>query len=176
MSLFQNDFMDDLEYFIVEYKHLFPSNLAGNHNLTSPDEVITIVNNASQGMKENGLNRLSDVRNYLMDLENDLSNYYGLDDDYDQQEEMMQVLKRLIRDLDPKRFAKKHDIVTPGETIGIRSVARQKKLPPEMEREIIEYVGKTPRGGRRKRKTVKKQRNKRKTRRTRSMRKRRYKS
>lgn len=176
MSLFENDFMDDLQYFIVEYKHQFPSDLVRKHNLTSPDEVITIVTNASQGMKENGLNRLSDVRNYLMDLEDDLSNYYGFDDDYDQQEEMMQVLKRLIRDLKPKKFAQTHDIVTPGETIGLRSVARAKKLPPEMEREIMDYVGTTPRGGRRKRRTVKKRHSKRKTRRNHSMRKRRYKS
>jgi len=176
MALFEDDFMDDLQYFIVEYKDQFPSDLVTKYNLTSPDEVITIVTNASQGNKENGLNRLQDVRNYLIDLRTDLSNYYGLDDDYDKQEEMMQILNRLIRDVKPKKFAKMHDIVTPGEMIGLRSVARQKDLPREMEGEIIDYVGTTPRGGRRKRKTVKNRRNKRKTRHNRSMRKRRYKS
>lgn len=174
MSLFESDFMDDLQYFIFEYKHLFPSDLVRKHNLTKPDEVITIVTNASQGMKENGLNRLNDVRNYLMDLENDLSAYYGFDDDYDQQEEMMQILRTLIRDLNPKKFAQIHDIVRPSETIGLRSVARQKGLPREMEREIIDYVGVVPRGGRRKRSVTKKRHNKKmKTMRKRNMRKRR---
>lgn len=174
MALFEDEFMDDLQYFIFEYKHLFPSDLITKHHLNSPDEVITIVTNASQGMKETGLNRLKDVRNYLIDLRNDLSNYYGLDDDYDQQEEMMQILDRLIRDLRPKKFAKMHDIVTPGETIGLRSVARQKGLPREMESEIKDYVGVVPRGGLRKRRTAKKgRRNKRKTKRKRVMRKRR---
>jgi len=173
MVIFESELIDDLQYFIVEYRHLFPVNLLPKNNLTSPDETVTIVTNANQGIKENGLDRLKDVRNYLIDLEKDLSEYYGFDDDYYEQEEMIEILKSLIKNLDPKRFAKTHNIITPGESMALQSMARQKRLPSDMEMEIQQFVGKPPIGGRKKKRTQKKQKRATKSRRKRSTYKRR---
>lgn len=173
MVIFESELIDDLQYFIVEYRHLFPVNLLPKNNLTSPDETVTIVTNANQGIKENGLDRLKDVRNYLIDLEKDLSEYYGFDDDYYEQEEMIEILKSLIKNLDPKRFAKTHNIITPGESMALQSIARQKRLPSDMEMEIQQFVGKPPIGGRKKKRTQKKQKRATKSRRKRSTYKRR---
>jgi uncharacterized protein Veg len=52
--------------------------------------------------------------------------------------------------------------MTSDEKIGLKSIARQKRLPREMEAEISKYVGLKPKGGR---KTNKKRSNKRKTKR-----------
>jgi hypothetical protein len=167
MSVFESDFMDDLEYFIAEYKHTFPSNLLPKNNLTSTDEILIIVRNANDGIKENGLDRLKDVRNYLIDLKNELSEYYGFDDDYYQHEEMLDILNSLIRTSRPKHFAKMHDIIMPGQSMALQSMSRQKGLPGEMEREIKDYVGTSPHGGRRKKRTQKKQKRRKQSRRTR---------
>lgn len=101
----------------------------GKYHLESEEQVKTIVHNATKGIRENGLNRLRDVRAFLSDM---------IDYDYP---EVSDVARYLYAELVPSRFGKAYKIITIEDILHTRNIAKEKKLPVEMESEIISYMG-----------------------------------
>lgn len=162
-----DDFLDNLNYFLSEYRFDLPTNYLPQHGLNSTSDIVIIIGNALKGKKENGLDRLKNVRDYLTQC----LNYYKdtpmyQDDEYDQQMELEEVFTNLITDLEPENFAKISGVMTPDQIMAVTSWLRQKfpdvgeeqqrprALPVELQREVLEYAG-IPKGGRRKKGTKK---------------------
>lgn len=145
-----DDFIDLLDYFLLEYKHDLPINYLKNHGLNSTSEIAIIIENAIEGKKENGLDRLKNVRDYLIECLKYYKSVYGYDDEFESQEELESIFSELINDLEPKNFAEMVELITPEQIMNIKSLSRQKNIPEDIERELSSYVAITPKGGNRK--------------------------
>lgn len=148
-----DDFMNSLYYFIFEYSERIPEDYLAKNRLHSVSEIPTIIGNAMEGKKENGLYNLTNVRNYLRESLDYYRKVYGYDNGFESQEEVEPILQELIRDLDPENFRKMAQIITPQEIINVKKIMRKKNMPEDIEREIMSYVGKKPTGGYRKKGT-----------------------
>lgn len=163
-----DDFLDNINYFLSEYRYDLPINYLPQHGLNSTSDIVIIIGNALKGKKENGLDRLKNVRDYLKQCLNyykDTPMYH--DDEYDQQMELEEVFTNLISDLEPENFARISGVMTPDQIMTVTSwmrqrfpdvgedQERQRPLPVELQREVLEYAG-MPRGGRRKKGTKRK--------------------
>lgn len=162
-----NRFIRDLNDFFAEYRWDLPTNYLPQHGLNSISDIGIIIGNALEGKKENGLDRLQNVRNYLQQC---LDHYRDVpeftDDDWDKQMELEDDFENLIEDLEPNNFAEMANIMTPDQIIATKSWLRQynfaenqedsrKVLPTDVQREVLSYVGKVAKGGRRKKGTKK---------------------
>jgi hypothetical protein len=151
--------LDNLDYLLFEHKDRLPETLS-KYNLKELEDLRTIVSNALNGKKQHGLYKITYVRNYLIDSLKYVHENYDYDN-YDEQEDLELLLKEIIIDLHPKNFIKISNLVTSDELIGMKSLARQKRLPREIESEIVEFVGQKQTGG--KKKSKKKSKVKRRT-------------
>lgn len=157
------DFIFSLNYLMLEYNDKLPLEYLNKNNLNDISEINFIIVNAIEGKKEDGLYRLKNVRDYLIDCLQYYKNVYGFDNEFESQEEIEFVLSELILDLEPNNFTKIAQIITPQEIIDIKGLSRKKGLPEDVEREILSFVGKTPVGGYRKKGTKQKCKRKNKT-------------
>ncbi len=141
------DFMD-------RYGNTLPTNLLAAHGFTQANQLTGVINAAVNGQLEGGLNRLADVRRCLTAImEYKRDHFHGYDDEYDELEETMQEFEEVIDYLDPKNFGPMINLATPEEKMMVTSIIRQKsvKLPEDMEKEILGFLGK---GGIKYRKTA----------------------
>ena len=63
--------------------------------------------------------------------------------------EMTETMKKLLRILNESPISKTFGLMKPTEMMAMQSIERQKKLPSEMKYEISEFLGKIPKGGKR---------------------------
>jgi hypothetical protein len=172
----KDNLIDNLDYLLFEYKEKLPETFS-THDLKNLEELSLVVSNALNGKKEDGLNKLANVRNYLKQSLKYVHENYDYDNE-EQQEDLELLLKEIIIDLEPIHFQEISNLVSSNELIGMKSLARQKNLPREMEGEILEFVGQKQSGGKRKKtknakkKTKKTTKNKTKKQRQRQKRKR----
>jgi len=163
-------FLNELKNFLTNEEQV--DTLMIKYRFQNSDEMISVIMNALNGIKENGLSRISDVRGYLQDLLNYLKDegFTGVDEEeYYDYEYKIHALENLIDHLEPSRFEQIARIITSDERIGLENLSKQKKLPREMKDEIMSYTGLIPKGGRKKKnKTKRKKQRKGKTKRRKS--------
>lgn len=63
--------------------------------------------------------------------------------------EMTEIMKNLLRILNASPISKTFGLIKPTEIMALESIERQKKLPREMKHEISDFLGKIPKGGKR---------------------------
>jgi hypothetical protein len=168
-----DDFLTDWDYLMFDNQDKMPWEFMPKYGFKNMDEMVDILNNALEGQKENGLNRINDVRNFMIDTRDFLreerpSWFIRYRERFYKDPRTFNAFENVINGLEHENFARMANIITPEEIMSLRSLARQKRLPHEMEREISSYVANKPRGGqnksKRKRKTRKyKKKQKRKT-------------
>jgi len=149
-------FLNELKNFLMNEDEV--DTLMIKYRFQNSDEMIRVVVNALNGVKEDGLLRISDVRRYLQDLLNYLKDegFIGIDEDeYYDYEYKIHVLENLVDDLEPYRFEQIARIITSDERVGLEHLSKEKKLPREMKDEIMTYTGIIPKGGRKKSKISK---------------------
>ncbi len=161
-------FRHHLERFI-ELQHQMPTQFLKQHGFQNINEIIVVVNNASQGIIQNGLRQIRNIRNYLINVRDHLYENYPFDyndegDAFESHEEKLELVNYLIYALEIKNFMRIVGVIHPDELNGIRQLASQKHIPGDIERLLIENLGTIPRtrGGRKsnnksKRKTQKTQ-------------------
>lgn len=137
-------FLYNWNYFISQYKWSLPTNFLPKYGFREIKDLTDVINAASKGQLEGGLNRLGDVRNYLMEaLQHEKDNFRGYDDDYEELDNLVQDFEEIISHLEPRTFKDIIDLARPEEKMMVRSISRQKnvRLPEDMQKEIIGYVG-----------------------------------
>lgn len=149
----KDNLMDNLHYLLFEHKERLPETLS-KYNLKHLEELSLIVSNALNGKKEDGLNKIANVRNYLKESLKYVHDNYDYDN-YDEQEDLEMLLKEIVMDLNQEKFQEIANLVTSDELVGMKSLTRQKRLPREIESEIIGYVGQKQSGGKKARITKK---------------------
>lgn len=174
-------FIEDWDRLMFDLQDELPTEFIEPNGFRNIDEMVDVLNNALDGNNEDGLLRIKNIRNYLIDAkryfsENYPFNYRWDEEAFDSHEEKLQLLTTLINDLEPNNFKKYAEVITPEEIMTLRSLSRQKRIPPEIEREISSYIGNKPRGGhkkskRSKRRKTKKTRQNKKSKKTRKNRK-----
>ena len=175
------NFIEDWDRLMFDLQDELPTEFIQPNGFQNIDEMVDVLNNALDGNKENGLLRIRNIRNYLIDTKRYFSdnypfNYRWDEEAFDSHEEKLQLLTTLINDLQPNNFNRYAELITPKEIMNLRSLTRQKRIPPEIEREISSYIGNKPLGGqkkskRRKTNKVKKTRNIRKNKKSKKLRK-----
>jgi len=174
MARTREDFFRDFDELVQDQNIPFLPELEIHSTIVTPQDVITIINGVRNSDREH-LNRIGIAReyfyrvfNHFVSKYNDMQSwtfYYPEDDEegelrFAAEGRMRPLLQQLVNDLNNQRLSHLLGFITNDEFIGLRSVARQKpantvrKIPVEIERNIGEFVGRTPRGGR-KRKTRK---------------------
>jgi hypothetical protein len=148
-----DDFINSLYYFIFEYSDRIPEDYLEKNGIRDVSELPIIISNAIEGKKENGLSKLTNVRNYLRESLDYYRKVYGYDNGFESQEEVEFILRDLITNLEPTNFTKMAQLISPEEIINIKKVMRKKHMPEDIEREITSFVGKKPTGGYRKKGT-----------------------
>lgn len=144
MSYDAKDFLSNWNYFMSQYKYTLPTNFLAKYGFKEIKDLTDVVNAASKGQLEGGLNRLGDVRKYLMDaLRDEKENFRGYDDDYEELDNIVQDFEEVLEDLRPETFKQIINLATPEEKMMVRSISRQTeaKLPEEMQREITGFIG-----------------------------------
>ena len=164
-------FLNELKNFLMNEEQV--DTLMIKYKFQNSDEIISIIMNALNGIKENGLAQISHVRGYLQDFLNYVKDegFIGVDEeDYYDYEYKIHTLENLIDNLEPSRFEEIARIITSDERIGIENLSKQKQLPREMKYEIMNYTGVIPKGGKKKKinKTKRKKQRKGKTKRRKS--------
>lgn len=144
MSYDVEDFLSNWNYFMSQYKYTLPTNFLSKYGFKEIKELTDVVNAAAKGQLEGGLNRLGDVRKYLMEaLKHEKEDFKGYDDDYEELDNLIQDFEEIIDDLDPNTFKQTINLASPEEKMMVRSIARQSqvKLPEEMQKEITGFIG-----------------------------------
>lgn len=153
-----DDFLTDWDYLMFDNKDKMPWEFMPQYHFRNRDEIIDILNNALDGQKENGLNRINDVRRFMIDTRDFLrqerpSWFVRYREAFYKDPATFEAFQNVIDGLEPENFNRMANLITPEEIMSLRSLARQKRLPPEMEREISSYVANKPYGGQNKSKT-----------------------
>ncbi len=166
----RNNFVDDWDHLMFDFGDEVHAKFLTAHGFNDVNELDEILANALEGINENGLLRLGELRTYVADLleyfRENLPPYYNHGEEaFEEHEDKIHTAEDVLQYLEPREFARIAQIMTPEQIMIIRSLARQKRAPEEMVREIESYAGLKPRGGM-KRKT-KAKRGKRKTKKTR---------
>lgn len=162
MSYDVEDFLENWNYFMSEYGSELAHNYLPKHGFRKIQDLNDVINLATKGQLEGGLNRVNDVRNYLMDaLKHEQDNFRGYDDDQEDIDALTEDFEGIINDLEPETFKQIINLATPEEKMMVRSIARQGdvKLPEDVQKEITGFIGiggkktkskRTRKGGRRK--------------------------
>lgn len=178
----RNNFVDDWDHLMIDLYDDIPDGMLASHGFNSVDELDEILANALDGINENGLLRLGELRNYVADVlqyfRHNLPPFYNYgEEDFEIHEDKIQTAENVLQYLEPREFAEIAQIMTPEQIMMIRSLARQKHAPEEMVREIESYTGLKPKGGMKRKKTakrgIKKSKNQRKNKRNSQRRKKR---
>jgi hypothetical protein len=159
------------------------------------EEVKQVILNAFNGKTENGLDSIHSAREYINDLigdgeEDDIFEFimrkYDLEDHpetlrdaEEEYDEALKTLKIIAKCLEVDELKKMNQFIPPSEYISLKNIVKEKRLPEDMEREMIGFMGKTKiiGGKRRKSKNTKRTKKQRKIRnKTRRSYKRKYKS
>lgn len=170
----RNNFVDDWDHLMFDFGDELHTRFLTAHGFNDVNELDEILANALEGINENGLLRIGELRSYVADMleyfENNLPPYYNAGEEaFEEHQDKIEAAENILQYLEPREFARIAQIMTPEQIMIIRSLARQKRAPEEMVREIESYAGLKPRGGM-KRKT-KAKRGKRKTKKSRKSRK-----
>ena len=142
-----------------------------DYGFVSLQEMKQVILNAFNGQLENGLNRMNNAREYINELivdrdEDDIFEYimrkYDFEDhpetlrDAEQEyEEAKNDLTSLANCLKVDEFKRMNQFIQPSEQFGIKNIVKEKRLPEDMEREVIGFMGKTMLTGGRKRRSIK---------------------
>ncbi len=166
------DFIEKWNRLTFELHDELPIQFLQPNGFQNINEMSDVIENAGEGIKENGLLRLKNIRNYLINVRDDLNADTPFIDHHDEEEweihhEKIDLVNYLINALEPRNYARISEILTPDDIIVLRNMRRQKRIPEDMEKEISSFVGIKPEGGRNSRRKNKK----RKTRKTKKSRK-----
>jgi hypothetical protein len=155
------DFIENWNRLTFELHDELPTQFLQPNGFQDINEMSDVIENAGEGIKENGLLRLKNVRNYLINVRDDLNADTPFVDHHDEEaweihQEKIDLVNYLINALQPQNYARMADILTPEDIIVLRNMRRQKRIPEDMEREISSFVGIKPEGGRNSRRKNKK--------------------
>lgn len=140
------------------------------------EEMKQVILNAFNGQMTNGLDRINDVREYIIDLIGDgeedeifefITRNYDFEDhpetlreaeeEYDQ---ALKALTYLAKCLELDEFKRMGQFIPPSEHISIKNIVSEKRLPEDMEREVLGFMGKTKITGGKRRKSKKSRKSK----------------
>lgn len=138
-------YLDRLIYFLNKEGDTKTEMYLDNEDFENYDQIKTVIINAMNGVEENGSEHLNAVHRFLKNI----GDYYTK-----QHSEIAPYIDSLLVDLEPSSFERTYNYMTPEEKESVKLIGDKYKLPPEMRREVEQFVGYKLTGGRgRKRRT-----------------------
>lgn len=135
------------------------------------EEIKDVIINAFNGKLDDGLDSIVYVKEYIHDLigdgnDDELFEYIArkydfedhpetLRDAEEEYENALKTLNALYKCLDVDEIKRMNQFINPSQHISVKNIIKEKRLPEDMEGEILGFIGKTKITGGKKKKTKK---------------------